>query len=133
MFIFGPLLLLVIGGIISHHQARVALNEVEQAIFIEWFGADETPHHYALIWEENGLVGLELLDQDQVDVVLVFPEFNGFGEGAQTDIETLLTGGFSTTDASRLDPERFLRAISRIDRILGVDIQRAWNDLLGSN
>jgi len=82
-------------------------------------------------WEESGLVGLGILDQNQVNVVLASPEFDGFGEGAQNDIKTLLEGGFTIIDDSGFDSERFLRAISRIDRILDVDIQRDWNDRIG--
>jgi len=133
LFLFGPLLIMIIAGFVSRHQAGMALREAEQEVFIEWFEADEIAHQYALIWEEGGLLELEILDQAQVDVVLGSDEFSGFGQAARNDIETLLTGCFPIIADSGFNAERFLRAISRIDRILGVDIQRQWDDLIQGN
>jgi len=70
LILFVPLLLIVISGIVSQHQTRIALQEAEQETFIEWFGVSETAHQYALTWEESGLLGLEILNQEQVDKIL---------------------------------------------------------------
>jgi len=81
-------------------------------------------------WEENGLVGLGILDDSQVNAILTSREFNGFDEAVQADIEALLTGGFSIINESGFNAERFLIAISDIDMILRVDIQSDWNELI---
>jgi len=144
LVLFGPLLLMIIGGIVSRHQAGIALNEAEQEIFIEWFVFNEvTVYQQVRIWEESGLVGLGIVSEDELlERILEFYEgpppyphrlFAGSTEDVQADIMAVLTGGFPFLDESGFSAQRFETAISRINGMLDVNIQTEWYDLLGGN
>jgi len=132
--LFGPLLIMIIAGCVSRHQARNALREAEQEVFVEWFGVDETTYQYALIWEESGLVGLGILDQDQIDGVLSSRRVTTSAQQTQEDVEALLTGGFPIIDESGFNAARFRSAVSIINQnVEDVQIRNAWYDLIGGN
>jgi len=136
LFLFSPLVLIIISSVVSRHQARVALHEAEQETFIEWFGANEVTYQYALIWEETGLLGLGILSQEQISEILASDEYKDFrGEESISDIEKLLTGGFPILDESRFLAARFRIAVSDINFILrdleiDINIRRSWDDLI---
>jgi len=138
--LFVPLLTMIIGVIVSRHQARIALDEANQEVFVEWFEASEIALQYALLWQESGLVGLGILDQDQVNAVMSSPEFEDFtrGEEGVPNIEKLLTGGFPIIVDTGFNAERFRTAISDINWILNeldidIKIQESWNELIRGN
>lgn len=168
LILFVPLVIVVVGGIISRHQATVALREAEQRTFIRWFGTEiacdahgeeladrareieldplvvlgspciNNTISYAMAWEENGLLGLGILEQGQVVAVLDSDEFSELSETVQLDIDKLLMGGFPIIKESEFDADRFLIAISFINFILDdldidVNIRRSWNDLIEGN
>jgi len=126
-----PLLLTVIVGCVSNYQSGDDSDESHQKIFAEWFGAS-TAHPYALIWEESGLVGVGILEQEQVEAILLSEEFNHFSEDTQSAVESVLTGGFLILDEFNAD--EFLIATSVIGFILddlGIDVELfpLWNQL----
>jgi len=133
LILFVPLLVMITSHFFSRHQARSDLHEANQLVFTEWFGINETSYQYILIWKDNGLVGLGILDEEQANTILGSRAFNGFSEAEQEDIKALLTGGTSILDESDFSAERFLIAISDIDMILRIDIQSDWNSLIRGN
>jgi hypothetical protein len=133
--VFAPLLLTGIVGCVSHDQSRDDSDESHHKIFAEWFGAS-TSHPYILIWAESGLVGLGILEQEQVEAMMAFEEFNEFSDAVGSAIERLLTGGFPILD--EFDADKFLIATSIINFILDnleidVELLNAWNDLIQSD
>jgi len=165
LVLFIPLLIMITNHFLSRHQTSVALREVEQTTFIRWFGieiacnaygeelADKAREigidpvvvlgslcatdviPYAMTWQENGLVGLGILDQGQVEAIIYSDRFSDYPENIQEDVMLLLTGGFPTLSEAEFLAERFLSGVSRIDfifRDLGVDIniQNSWNRLV---
>ena len=89
---------------------------------------------YVRIWQDDGLLGLGILGEGfSVDNVFNHNLFPGFPTQSQQDIRDLLTGGFIIIGDSenRFEAERFLRAITHIENMGGVNnIQGEWHDLL---
>ena len=113
----------------------MALREANQEVFTEWFEANEVAYQYALIWQTNGLVRLEILNQYQIDEILDSERFNNRSEAVQEDIEMLLTGGFSLVN--EFGSQRFLNTVSTINLILrdleiDINIRNAWFELIGN-
>jgi len=152
----GNFSLQAIHALLTWNSTDNALNKENRNNFIEWFGSgvrtrftlpEISGRHVTAIeglynpntiqriqeWEANGLVGLGILDEEQVTTILASRDFNGFDEATQLDIKALLTGGFSIINESGFNAERFLNTISDIDMILRVDIQSEWNNLIRGN
>ena len=145
VIILVPLLIMIISSLISRSQAANDLREAEREIFLEWFGDDDSLHQYMRVWEENGLLGLEVLSQFQVDAVInsfTSDDFPTLAEKTERDIESLLTGGFPLINGygteGEFNAERFISAIEHIQRILrlsdgveDLDIRGSWRVLVG--
>jgi len=149
----------LVNGYVSWNNILSSLNTAEREIFIQWFGSGvitgfdvEGQRNVAIAfeglynpytvqhmqtWQEGGLLGLGILDQDRIDNALASLRFTNIGdEQVRNDIEALLTGGFPLigepgSDVS-FDAQRFQAASLQLTLLFPEGyILGEWNKLPG--
>ena len=130
--------LLILKDSISRHQSRVALRELNQEVFMQWFGTEHPEmENLVLQWENEGLAGVLSMDDIEINAIRERVRANVEHSVAPrdhdrilTDIELILTGGFPILSED-FEAERFLSAINRIDRNnTGSNILHRWRLML---
>jgi len=156
--------------VVSYVQGLRALENAlageQRREFMRWFGSGAHAYldgvrvpvllgaynpntiQHALTWEDQGLYGLGILDDGQIDIITNPVRSDGrpsrFGSldaQLQEDVELLLRGGFSLIgeydSGITLDVERFLDAIYEIDAIIRnsryieyMNIRARWDELV---
>jgi len=137
--IVSSVLALVITGIVTVviREWESSLDTKDREVFMEWFGSgaviDENGNEplpvldshvvqHALIWEEEGLYGLGILDDREIRLMLANENFHALDSQTQKEVELLLRGGFPLIrdydDGIIFDAYRFEMAIRQINTII---------------
>ena len=122
------------------YNSACSFNQEERNVFLRWFGSgvktseDSAYNTFTLypdgrynpytielarMWQEKGLVGLEILDEYQAEEVLTYEVFSELRPDTQQAIEEILYGGFSIVGEPdgeiQWDALRFQNAINHIN------------------